>query len=319
MADIVNETNTVEAPQTEAIPSMDDFKDELNKSFRSVKEGDVITGTIIGVTETEVMVDLNYYAEGIIPAAEVSNDPAFSLKADLTVGDSVTALVINEDDGNGNVLLSLKKAHDTLSWDKLKESMASKKVYDCKIKEVVNAGVITYVEGIRGFIPASQLALSYVEDLESYRGKIVPAVVITADANNQKLVLSGKEVAKEQADKEHKQKVSSLQVGLVTTGVIEKLMPYGVFVNIGDNLSGLVHISQICGKHIKSPKEVVSEGQEVTVKITDVKDGKISLSMKAVEEKEEIIDDIEEAPIEFTENEDAATGLGSLLSKFKFD
>lgn len=321
MSDNVKETASVpmEEMATEAVPSMDDFKDELNKSFRSVREGDIITGTIIGVSETEVMVDLGYYAEGIIPASEVSNDPSFSLKGDLSVGDSITALVINEDDGEGNVLLSLKQAHDSLSWQTLKESMDSKKIYDCKIKEVVNAGVITYVEGIRGFIPASQLALSYVEDLESYRGKVVPAVIITCDQEKQKLVLSGKEVAKDVAEKEHKQKVSSLQVGLVTTGVIEKLMPYGVFVNIGDNLSGLVHISQICGKHIKSPKEVVSEGQEVTVKITDVKDGKISLSMKAVEEKEDVIDDIEEATIEYTEDEGAFTGLGSLLSKFKFD
>lgn len=302
----------------ENIPSMDDFKDELNRSFRSVREGDLITGTVIGVTDTEVMVDLGYYAEGIIKLAELSNDPSFSIKADIAVGDSVTALIIAEDDGEGNVLLSLKQAHDVLSWEKLKEAMNAGTIYSCKIKEIVNSGVVTYVEGIRGFIPASQLALNYVENLEEFRGKTVDAVIITVDEDKKKLVLSAKQVARERAEKEHKMKVSSMQVGLVTTGIVEKIVPYGAFVKISDDISGLVHISQICGKHLKSPKEVLNEGEEVKVKIIDVKDGKISLSIKAVEEKEDIVEDVEEAPIEYTEQEAASTNLGALLSKFKF-
>lgn len=318
-----NEELQVEVPETEevqeVIPSMDDFKDELNSSFRSVNEGDLINGMVIGVTDTEVMVDLGYYAEGIIKITELSNDPSFSIKADIHVGEPVTALVISSDDGEGNVLLSLKQAHDVLSWEKLKEAMKEETIYSCKIKEIVNGGVVTYVEGIRGFIPASQLALHYVEDLEEFRGKTVDAVVITVDEAKRKLVLSAKQVAREVAEKEHKLKVSSLQVGLVTSGVIEKLAPYGAFVKIGEDLSGLVHISQICGKHLKSPKEVLSEGQEVNVKIIDVKDGKISLSIKAVEEKEDVVEDVEEAPIEYTEQESASTNLGALLSNFKFE
>ncbi len=315
MSEDLNKNETLQ----EAIPSMDDFKDELNNSFRSVNEGDLITGTVIGVTDSEVMVDLGYYAEGIIKLSELSNDPSFSIKADIKVGDEVTALIVCEDDGNGNVLLSLKQANDIVSWDKLKESMDNQTVYSCRIKEIVNGGVVTYIEGIRAFIPASQLALSYVEDLNPYRGKTVDAVIITVDQEKKKLVLSAKQVARERAEKEHKLKISSLQVGLVTTGIVEKIVPYGAFVKIGDDLSGLVHISQICGKHLKSPKEVLSEGQKVNVKIIQVKDGKISLSIKAVEEKEDIVEDVEEAPIEYTEQETASTSLGALLSNFKFD
>ncbi|SET28409.1 S1 RNA-binding domain-containing protein [[Clostridium] polysaccharolyticum] len=311
-------TNSEEKLQ-EIIPSMDEFKDELNRSFRSVKEGELITGTVIGVTDSEVMIDLGYYAEGIIKITELSNDPGFSIKTDIAAGDSITAVVLREDDGEGNVLLSLKQAHDILSWEILKEAMKNETVYSCKIKEVVNSGVITYVEGIRSFIPASQLALSYVEDLEPYKGKTIDAVVITVDEDKKKLVLSAKQVARERAEKEHKLKVSSLQIGLVTSGVVEKLAPYGAFVKIGDDLSGLVHISQICGRHLKSPKEVLSEGQEVNVKIIDVKDGKISLSIKAVEDKEDIVEDVKDAPIEYTEQETASTSLGALLSNFKFD
>ncbi len=313
MTDILNNEES-----QEIIPSMDDFKEELNRSFRSMNEGDLITGTVIGVTDTEVMVDLGYYTEGIIKITELSNDPSFSIKGDIHVGDTVTAVILSEDDGHGNVSLSLKQAHDVLSWEKLKEAMANETVYSCKIKEVVNGGVVTYVEGIRAFIPASQLALHYVEDLESFRGTCVDAVVITVDETKKKLVLSARQVARQLAEKEHKMKVSSLQIGLVTTGVVEKIAPYGAFVKIGEDLSGLVHISQICGKHLKSPKEVLSEGQEVNVKIIDVKDGKISLSIKAVEELEDVVEDVEEAPIEFTEQETASTSLGALLSKFKF-
>lgn len=272
---------------SEVVPSMDDFKEELNNSFRSVKEGELITGSVIGITDTEVIVDLGYYAEGIIPITELSNDPSFSIKADIALSDTVNALVINEDDGEGNVILSLKKAQDLLSWDKLKDSMENHFIYSCKIKDVVKGGVITYIEGIRAFIPASQLALSYVENLEEYRGKIIDAVIITADQENQKLVLSAKQVARDRADEEHKLKVSNLSIGIVTSGIVDKIVPYGAFVKLSEDLSGLVHISQICGKHLKSPKEVLSEGQEVKVKIIDVKDGKISLSIKAVTEDEE--------------------------------
>lgn len=297
--------------------SMDDFKDELNQSFKKIKEGDLLTGTVIGISDTEVTVDLNYYTEGIIPLAELSNDPRFSIKADIQVGDTVTAVVLREDLRTGNIVLSTKNAADILAWDTLKEAMEAKKRYTVKVASSVNGGVITYIEGIRAFIPASQLATHYVEDVEAYVGQTLPVVIITVDEDNQKLVLSAREVLREEESLAKTNKISHLQIGLVTSGVIEKIAPYGAFVNIGDGLSGLVHISQICGRRIKSPNEVVKEGQEVTVKIIDVKDGKVSLSMKAVEEDAEIVDDVEEVSFEYSSGEEAGTGLGSLLANLK--
>lgn len=297
--------------------SMDDFKDELNRSFKKIKEGDLLTGTVIGISDTEVTVDLNYYTEGIIPLAELSNDPRFSIKADIQVGDTVTAVVLREDLRTGNIVLSTKNAADILAWDTLKEAMEAKKRYTVKVASSVNGGVITYIEGIRAFIPASQLATHYVEDVEAYVGQTLTVVIITVDEDNQKLVLSAREVLREEESLAKTNKISHLQIGLVTSGVIEKIAPYGAFVNIGDGLSGLVHISQICGRRIKSPNEVVKEGQEVTVKIIDVKDGKVSLSMKAVEEDAEIVDDVEEVSFEYSSGEEAGTGLGSLLANLK--
>lgn len=297
--------------------SMDDFKDELNQSFKKIKEGDLLTGTVIGISDTEVTVDLNYYTEGIIPLAELSNDPRFSIKADIQVGDTVTAVVLREDLRTGNIVLSKKNAADILAWDTLKEAMEAKKRYAVKVASSVNGGVITYIEGIRAFIPASQLATQYVEDVEAYVGQTLTVVIITVDEDNQKLVLSAREVLREEESLAKTNKISHLQIGLVTSGVIEKIAPYGAFVNIGDGLSGLVHISQICGRRIKSPNEVVKEGQEVTVTIIDVKDGKVSLSMKAVEEDAEIVEDVEEVSFEYSSGEEAGTGLGALLANLK--
>ena len=142
-------------------------------------------------------------------------------------------------------------------------------------------------------------------------------MIITASKENRKLVLSAKEVEIDKANKEKALKISNLTRGLVTTGLVEKIVPYGAFVNIGDGLSGLVHISQICEKRIKSPNEVIKEGDNVTVKIIDIKDGKISLSMKEVKAKEEVIEDVEDTQFVYQADEEATTSLASLLKNIK--
>ena len=314
---IAESTENVPAVAPEVVPSMDDFKDELARSFRKIKEGDILKGTVIGISETEVILDLGYYTEGIIKLEELSNDPRFSIKADVAMGEELSATVLQEDDGQGHILLSRKRADDILAWEQLKEAMDSKKVLRIKIAQAVNGGVVTYLYGVRAFIPASQLSLTYVEDLEAWVNKEIDVVVITASTEDKKLVLSGKEVERDREKKDKSSKISRLQTGIVTTGTVEKIAPYGAFVNIGEGLSGLVHISQICGRRIKSPSEVIKEGEIVTVKIIDIKDGKISLSMKAVEEKEEVIEDVEEAPSTFTTGGEATTGLADLLKGFK--
>lgn len=310
-----NEKKSVE----EKIPSMKEFEEEINSSFKKLAEGDIIRATIIGVSDTEATVDLGYYAEGIIPIEELSNDPRFSIKADIQVGDVIEAMVLQEDDGKGNILLSLKKAYDILAWEKLQQAMEEEKKFTVKLAEAVNGGMITYLEGIRGFIPASQLGLTYVENLEEWIGKTIEVVIIDLVKEKQRLVLSGKEVEREKAEQDRNSKILKLQKGIVTNGIVEKIMPYGCFINIGEGLTGLVHISQICGKHIKSPNEVLKLGEETKVKILDVKDGKISLSIKAVEEKEDVVEDVEKTPIEYSSGENATTGLGALLSGLKLD
>ena len=298
--------------------SMKDYETELEASFKKIEEGDILTGTVISVYEKEVVVDLKYYAEGIIPAADYSREPGFSLKEQVNVGDEVSATVVSKDDGNGNILLSRTEAADVLAWDKLKELKDSKEVIDVVVKGIVNGGVIAYVEGVRGFIPASKLALNYVEDTNEYLNKPIQVQVFDIDKEKGRLILSAKEILREKAEEERKTKISNVQVGLVTEGVVESLQPYGAFVDLGNGLSGLVHISQICEKRIKKPSEVLTVGDKVKVKVTAVKDGKLSLSIK--EATDMMAKEIEEEVIELPDSkEEASTSLGALFANIKLD
>ena len=298
--------------------SMKDFEKELEASFRKIQEGDIITGTVIDVNEEEVTLDLKYYAQGVIKAENLSNDPDFHVTEQIKVGDEIEATVIRVDDGEGNIELSRKEANEVLAWNKLQELMEQEKTVTVKIKESVPSGVVTYLEGIRAFIPASQLAADYVEDTQPWVGKNVEVRVITVDPQREKLVLSGKVVAREKEADERNHKISMLVPGSILEGTVESLQPYGAFVNLGNGISGLVHISQICQRRISSPHEVLKEGQKVKVKILNTNDNKVSLSMRALEE--EMIDTQESAEAqEYTSGGEVTTSLGALLSKFKFD
>ena len=298
--------------------TMKDYERELEASFRKINEGDILTGTVIAVSEEEIILDLKYYTQGIIKVENFSNDPDFAVLEEVHIGDEIEATVIRKDDGQGNIELSRKEANDTLAWDKLKEMMEAETVVTVRIKESVPSGVVAYLEGIRAFIPASQLALDYVEDTESWIGKDIKVKVITVDAEANKLVLSGKAVARAAAETERNHKISMLVPGSILEGTVESLMPYGAFVSLGDGLSGLVHISQICERRIKKPSEVLKEGQKVKVKVLNTNDGKISLSMKALEEEMIDTEPVEELS-SYTSNENVGSSLGALLSGLKFD
>ena len=298
--------------------TMKDYERELEASFRKINEGDILTGTVIAVSEEEIILDLKYYTQGIIKVENFSNDPDFAVLEEVHIGDEIEATVIRKDDGQGNIELSRKEANDTLAWDKLKEMMEAETVVTVRIKESVPSGVVAYLEGIRAFIPASQLALDYVEDTESWIGKEIKVKVITVDAEANKLVLSGKAVARAAAETERNHKISMLVPGSILEGTVESLMPYGAFVSLGDGLSGLVHISQICERRIKKPSEVLKEGQKVKVKVLNTNDGKISLSMKALEEEMIDTEPVEELS-SYTSNENVGSSLGALLSGLKFD
>jgi len=280
--------------------SMKDYEKELDNSFQILKDGDILDVMIIGISDTEATVDLNYYTEGIIPLEECSNDPSFSIKNDLNIGDNVKAMVIDSESPSGNVILSMREANDILIWDELKKDYENSTVFTVKIIEAVPAGVVCYVKGIRAFIPASQLALEYVDDTESYVGMKLEAVIITVEPSEKKLVLSSKMIAKERAVAEKTKKIGRLTEGDIVEGKIERIESYGVFIQMGEGLSGLCHISQITNKFIKSPKEVVKLGETVKAKILKIEGDRISLSIKAlIEDEADTTDEAYEVPEEY--------------------
>ena len=301
----------------EELKTMEDFSKELEASFRQINPGDILEGTVIGISETEITLDLGYYTDGIVRLEDITDDPAFSIKNDVEIGQVVSATVVRRDDGAGHILLSMKEAAAVLAWDKLNSMMENQENVSVKVTEVTKGGVVAYLEGIRGFIPASKLSLEYVEEteLESYLHKTLEVRVIGAEEENKRLVLSAREILKEAADAERSKKISNVEVGLVTEGIVEVLKPYGAFVNLGNGLSGLLHISQICNNRIKHPGVVLKEGQTVKVKITEIKEGKLSLSMKALEDV--AAKEIEEEVFEIPETEEVTTSLGALLAGLK--
>ena len=298
--------------------TMKDYEAELEASFKKIEEGDILTGIVVSVDDKEIIVDLIYYAEGIIPVEDYSREPGFNVKEEVHPGDEVSATVIRKDDGNGNILLSKVEATDVLAWDKLKELKASGEVLDVVVKGVVNGGAVAYVEGVRGFIPASKLALNYVEDTNEYLNRHIQVQVIDVNKEDKKLILSAKEILREKAEEERKNKISNIQPGFVTEGIVESLQPYGAFVDLGNGVSGLVHISQICEKRIRKPSEVLAVGDKVKVKVTAVKDGKLSLSIK--EATDMMAKEVEEEKIEIPQSgEEATTSLGSLFANIKLN
>ncbi|MCI9540414.1 MAG: S1 RNA-binding domain-containing protein [Lachnospiraceae bacterium] len=200
------------------------------------------------------------------------------------------------------------------AWNTLREYMENKTILQVKIGGIVNKGVITYVEGIRGFIPASKLSASYVENTEEWLNKTVDAIVITADEEEKRLVLSAKEPALEKLAKENQEKASSLSVGTVVEGTVESIQPYGAFVTLENGISGLIHISQISEKRIKSPSAVLSIGQTIKAKIISINNGKIGLSIKALNDVAEVS---KEEPSYKLPSEEIGTGLGALLKNIK--
>lgn len=203
---------------------------------------------------------------------------------------------------------------DANPWNRVRRYMEEKTILPVKIEGIVNGGAIAMVEGLRGFIPASRLSLSYIEDLETFLLKDIEVQVIDADQAENHLVLSAREILKEKAKKEREAKIAGIKTGSVMKGTVDSLQNYGAFVDLGDGLSGLVHISQISNQRIKSPAAVLNVGDEVNVKVIGIKDGKISLSIKA------LLDDRteeEEIHVEIPKSEDIGTSLGDLFKNIK--
>ena len=208
--------------------------------------------------------------------------------------------------------------HDTdalLAWKKAEELKESQENITVTVTEVVKGGVVADFEGIRAFIPISKLSLERIDNCNSFLDQELEVRVFEADMDDDKLILSAKEILRERQEDSKKKKMSDITVGQILHGTVATIKDYGAFIDLGDGLSGLVHISQIAHKRIKHPGVVLKEGQEVDVKVIDIKDGKISLSIKILLEEQE--EQASEEEITLPKTEEIGTSLGDLLKGLK--
>ena len=205
---------------------------------------------------------------------------------------------------------------NSLSWEKLRNMMEEKTVITGEITETTKGGAIMVVEGVRGFIPSSRLALTFVEKPEDYLNRTVSVLVIEADEEQDRLILSARELLREEEEKKRKERLNAFKVGSIVTGTVESIRDYGAFVKLADGVSGLLHISQISAARVKNVRAVLKEGDEVTARIIRIEDQKISLSKRVLEE-ERIEAEKADEPRSYSDGGEATTSLGSLLKGLK--
>lgn len=256
--------------------------------IRVLKSGDMIEGTLISVTKNEVYIDLDGYGVGVVRGRELYDDQA-TLNS-LKPGDKITASVVETENREGNVELSLRVAGQERVWQTLRDLMESKEVVATKILAANKGGLMIELNNVTGFLPVSQLSLEHyprVEEgdknkilavLNSYVGQMFNVQVITADSSEEKLIVSEKAVFE---DEMHK-RMSSLKIGDVVTGTITGVVDFGVFVKFGD-LEGLVHISELAWQRIENPKDLFKVGDTVQAKIIAIEKGRVSLSIKQLQ------------------------------------
>ncbi len=203
------------------------------------------------------------------------------------------------------------------AWEDCQAKFESGEPLTVKVDGVVKGGVVAYVEGIRGFIPASKLTNSYVENLEDFLGREIDVQIITCDKAERRLVMSGRELAQKKASQARKARLEQFKTGAVVEGKVESIKDYGVFVDLGNHISGLVHISQMSDKRIKTPEDVVQVGDTVKAKVISTDKGKISLSMKALITGENVTE--KEPAYNYKEEGRASTNLGDLLKDIVID
>lgn len=284
----------------ENLNTMNEMMNEIEKSMEPIHAGDVVTGKVISVSENEVLVNVGYISDGIINGTELVGDPEVSPAEKVNVGDEIEVYIIKVNNGEGNVLLSQKKAEAIKAWDEIEKAEGSDSTFEVEVKEAVKGGVVTSFKGIRAFIPASQLSVNFVKDLKVFVGKTLEVKVIEVDKEKNRVILSRKVIEQAELEVKKKETFASLVKGEKRAGTITRIAKFGAFVDLG-GVDGLIHITQLAWERVKKVEDVVSVGDKVEVFVLDFDNetGKISLSLKDVKEdpRKKAMEDIKENDI----------------------
>jgi small subunit ribosomal protein S1 len=282
MVQIETTSETKAAPERDLTP--EELREAIETSLRDFKEGDIVDGEIVKIDRDEVLLDIGYKSEGVIPAKELSIRHDVDPNEVVHVGDHVEALVLQKEDKEGRLILSKKRAQYERAWGRIEEVMRSGGTIRGPVIEVVKGGLILDI-GLRGFLPASLVDLRRVRDLHPFVGQELEAKIIELDRNRNNVVLSRRAFLEESQSEGRKKFLESLQKGERRKGTVSSIVNFGAFIDLG-GVDGLVHVSELSWKHVDHPSEVVQVGQEVEVEVLDVEleRERVSLSLKATQE-----------------------------------
>lgn len=265
-----------------------DFAAAFEKTLVRIRNGQILTGSVVQIVDGEVCVNIGYKSDGFIPRSEFSADADVNPADVVKIGDSIEVEVIKVNDGEGNVLLSHKNVESKKLWESLvQDENIKEKVFEGIGKEAVKGGLIATIEGVRAFVPASLLSTKYVDKVDEMIGKPISLKVIEVDKARKRIVASHKAVMEAEAEAARKQRWAELEVGSKIKGTVRRITDFGAFVDIGGGIDGLIHITDMSWGRVKAPKEVLSVGQEVEVIIKEVNANKqrVALGYKQLQPK----------------------------------
>lgn len=259
------------------------FADAIDSTIVEFDDGDLVTGTVVKIDKDEVLLDIGFKSEGVIPAKELSIRNDVDPSKEVELGEELEVLVLQKEDKDGRLILSKKRAQYEKAWSTIEEIKKADGIVKGLAIEVVKGGVIVDI-GLRGFLPASLVDTRRVRDLNSFVGKEVECKILELDRNRNNVVLSRRAFLEENQKGNRDDFLTNLKVGEIKDGVVSSLVPFGAFVDLG-GMDGLVHVSELSWKHIDSPGQVVKVGDKVRVKVLEVDNDRerISLSLKATE------------------------------------
>ena len=260
-------------PEGELIP-------DYESTFPTINEGEVVHGTVVRVDKDEVLVDIGYKSEGVIPISELSIRRSVNPEDEVKLGEEVDALVLTKEDAEGRLILSKKRARFELAWKTIEQKAESGEAILGRVIEVVKGGLILDL-GVRGFLPASLVDIRRVQDLDEFLGQELRAKVIELNRSRNNVVLSRRAVLEDERKEQRQQILDRLQPGDVVEGQISNIVDFGAFVDL-DGMDGLIHISELSWSHVNHPSEVLEIGQTVEVKVLDIdrERQRISLGLK---------------------------------------
>jgi small subunit ribosomal protein S1 len=253
---------------------------DYDRTLTNFNEGDVVSGTVVRVDKDEILVDIGYKSEGVIPISELSIRRSVNPDEEVALGDTIDALVLQKEDADGRLILSKKRARFEKAWRRIEAAAESGEPVEGLVIEVVKGGLIIDL-GVRGFLPASLVDIRRVQDLDEYRDQTLRCKVIELNRSRNNVVLSRRAVLEEERREQRQQILDRLSPGTEVEGVISNIVDFGAFVDL-DGIDGLIHISELSWSHVNHPSEVLEIGQTVRVKVLDVDRDRqrISLGLK---------------------------------------